>query len=146
MERRAIGLALVVVGLGAGVVAASLPWLDTGGVSRSAFRLVRTVRELAVFERRRDQLAVQAVLALPPVLGVVIVAISLGRRRVAAFLALPAAVGLLGAGVVARRLTGAVGPLVAAIGGAAALIGALLALAPARSRAQQVGAGRADND
>lgn len=117
------------------VVGASLPWIQTGRVRRSAFTVVRVANEIGVFERSSERVAVLTLLAAPAVASLGLFLTSVGLRRIGSICylgvgALGLAIGLFG---LRFSSAGLPGPMVTAIGGGLAVIGSLASLLVTRS-------------
>lgn len=126
---------LAIGGAAAVVVGAALPWLDTGGVKRSAFTMARIANELGVLDTSERKFAVRALLVTPIVASLVVVLLGLGRARLSGLVGLLLGVAGLGAGTVGTRFspTTVAGPYVCLIGGAVCILGAWgLLLSPRR--------------
>lgn len=110
------------------IVGAALPWLDTGGVKRSIFTLARVANELGLLDQTQKKLAVYALLAMPFLAPLALIAWSV-RMRVATYVALflIAVIGTLSgiAGIVFS--SGLTGPIVTFVGGVFSLTGATAA-------------------
>ena len=134
--------ALAVLGSAGVVAGAALPWLDTGGVRRSAFTMARIASELGVLDTTMRRTAVSVLLVTPVVAGVVVLLLGLGRLRLSGFAALPLGVLGLGAGVVGTHFgpPRLVGPYVCIVAGALCLLGAWgLVFLPGRPRRAKTG-------
>ncbi len=134
--------ALAVIGSAGVVAGAALPWLDTGGVRRSAFTMARIASELGVLDTTMRRTAVSVLLVTPVAAGVVVLLLGLGRLRLSGFAALPLGVLGLGAGVVGTQFgpPRLVGPYVCIVAGAVCLLGAWgLVFLPGRSRRSRKG-------
>ena len=129
------GRLLVPVGAAGVSLGAALPWLEIGGVRRSAFSLARHASELGLVDTPGARAAVIALFLSPAALGVVVIVLAMGWRKTLA--AVGAALGLVAwlTGLVGLRFdsTSRQGPLVTALAGSSCLIGALAVLT-ARSR------------
>ncbi len=113
---------------GAGVIAgAALPWLETGGVSRSVFTLARVASELGLLDRPGRKLAVYSLLGVPLLVPFALILLSFGLRKLAGSVLV--VIGLLGSGSGAAGLAfgaGQLGPPVALAGGLVALVAAVV--------------------
>ena len=121
-----VWLALGVWGV---VVGASLPWLSTGAVQRSAFGVARSARLLGLADAPERRLALVLLFATPMLGGAVLVALSLGWRRIAALIASTVGVvGVVGA-VVGSQLPGdhEIGPIVSGCAGVVSILGSVVA-------------------
>lgn len=111
---------------GAGViVGAALPWLETGGVSRSVFTLARVASEIGLLDRPGRKLAVYSLLSVPLLVPIALILMSLGLRKLAGLILL--VIGLLGIASGAAGLAfgaGQLGPPVAFAAGLVALVAA----------------------
>ena len=128
--------ALAVGGAGAVVAGAALPWLDSGGVKRSAFTMARIANELGVLDTSVRKTAVTALLVTPVVASLVVLLLGLGRTRLSGFVGLLLGIAGLGAGTVGTRFssTTLAGPYVCLVGGAVCILGAWgLLLSPRRA-------------
>ncbi len=126
---------LAVGGAAAVVVGAALPWLDTGGVKRSAFTMARIANELGVLDTSERKFAVRALLVTPIVASLVVLLLGLGRARLSGLVGLLLGVAGLGAGTVGTRFSPitVAGPYVCLVGGAVCILGAWgLLLSPRR--------------
>lgn len=118
--------ALAVGGAAAVVGGAALPWLDSGGVRRSAFTMARIANELGVLDTGVRRTAVTALLVTPVVASVVVLLLGLGRTRLSGLVGLPLGIAGLGAGTIGTRFspTTLAGPYVCLVGGAVCILGA----------------------
>ena len=129
--------ALAVLGSAGVVTGAALPWIDTGGVRRSAFTMARIASEFGVLDTTMRRVAVSVLLVTPAAAGLVVLLLGLGRLRLSGLAALPLGVLGLGAGIVGsqfgpRRLPG---PYLCIVAGVVCLLGAWgLVFLPGRSR------------
>ena len=123
--RRVIGPVLLIGGSTLVCAGAAAPWLRNGQVSRSAFSLARHVRELGVLHTSGGRIAIAALFFAPAVVGMLVVMLSLGWRRLAGAVGVAVALVGVGAGVVGLRsaTTAGAGPVVTLIGGLAAAAG-----------------------
>lgn len=127
-------------GAAAVVAGAALPWLDTGGVKRSAFTMARIANELGVLDTGARRFAVTALLFTPIIACAVLFLLSLGRNRLGGLVALPLGIAGLGAGTIGTRFSPStlVGPYVCLVGGALCILGAWgLLLTPRRATGPQ---------
>jgi hypothetical protein len=109
------------------IVGAALPWLETGGVSRSVFTLARVASELGLLDRPGRKLAVYSLLGVPLLVPLALILLSLGLRKLAGLVLI--VIGLLGTGSGAAGLAfgaGQLGPPVALAGGIVALVAAIV--------------------
>ena len=118
--------ALAVGGAVMVIVGAALPWLDLGGVKRSAFTMARIANELGVLDTSERKFAVRALLVTPIIASLVVLLLGLGRVRLAGLVGLPLGVAGLGAGTIGTRFspTTPAGPYVCLVGGAIGILGA----------------------
>lgn len=108
------------------MLGAALPWIETGGIKRSAFTMARIASELGVLDTSTRKTSVTILLFTPVVASLVVLLLGLGRPRIAAIVALPLGVAGLGAGTIGTKFSPdhLVGPYVCLIGGLLCLIGA----------------------
>lgn len=126
-SRAVIGVgALAVVGCAGVVLGAALPWLDTGGVRRSAFTMARIANEFGVIDTPVRRGAIVALLFTPIVASIVVLLLALHRTRLAGLLSLPMGIAGLGSGTIGTRFTSKhlPGPLVCLAAGALCIVGA----------------------
>ena len=125
---RLLGPILCVAGGATVCIGAAAPWLRIGQVSRSAFSLARHARELGVLRSSGARLGVDGLFFAPAVVGVLVVLLSLGWRRLGGLVASAIALVGIGAGAAGLRsgATEGAGPTLALIGGLAAAAGAVL--------------------
>ena len=123
-----IGLIGAVVGTWIVVIGAAMPWLTTGRVRRSAFAVARSARNLGLAEAPERRLALVLLFATPALAGVVLLALSAGKRPVA--LGVAGAIGALGVvgTFVGTQLPGnhGVGPYVSGSGGMLSILGIVI--------------------
>jgi hypothetical protein len=117
---------LAVLGAGGVVLGAALPWLDSGGIKRSAFTLARIASEFGALDTPTRRAAISVLLVTPVVAGFVVLLLGLGRPRLSGLVALPLGVLGLGAGVIGTQLSPdrLAGPYVCLVAGAMCLLGA----------------------
>ena len=115
----------MLVGVAGVPVGAALDWLALGGVSRSAFSLARHASELGLVDTGAAHAAVLALFLSPVLVGVIVIALSMGWVRVAAAMSLLLGLVAWAAGLLVLRLDLGVkqGPLVTSLAGAFCLIG-----------------------
>ena len=101
-----LGVSAAVLGSVGVVVGAARPWLRTGAVTRSAYALARSARNLGLLDSGPRRAAITLLFLTPMLCGAVVLLFSLGRRRGAALVA--ATIGAFGvaAGCVGRALPG----------------------------------------
>ncbi len=123
----------VVTAAGAAVVglAAFLPWLRNGHVTRNSFQMMRTAELLDVVTGVAT-VALRAWYLVPLLVGVVWFAAALDRHRITAVvgLVLAAATGAVSFVVLRSGVPTGVGPRLALLGAAVVVIGVVLTLRP----------------
>jgi hypothetical protein len=92
-----IALVVAVVVL---VIGAFLPWVRTGGASRNSFSVVRTARTLELLGESGTTSALGSWFLVPALAAVVVLALVLGRTRLAAIVAIAVAVLTAGFAIV----------------------------------------------
>jgi hypothetical protein len=135
-SRPAISVAAVtaVAGIGGTVAAAFLPWTVSGAAARNSFATVRTARLLDLGDHAALSVLLGAWFAVPALAAATVLALVLGRRRLAAAGAvLVGALALvLAVAVLVAPIAHGAGPVVAVATGLLALAGGIALARPVR--------------
>ncbi len=106
---------------------AALPWFTVGGRTRSAFAIARSAQLLHLVDTPIRRAAVVVLFCTPMLASAVLIALSLGTRRVAASLGGTLGVIGLGTGALGLSVSGTdrFGPMITTVGGALATVSAI---------------------
>ena len=106
---------------------AALPWFTVGGRTRSAFAIARSAQLLNLVDTPIRRAAVVVLFCTPMLASAVLIAVSMGTRRVAASLGGTLGVVGLGTGALGLSVSGTdrFGPMITSVGGALATVTAI---------------------
>ena len=113
----------------AGLITLFLPWLANGTTQRGAYALAQALQSVGALSSRWEHLLYDAVVALPVLAALVVVACLFGKRRAAAiFVSLEAGLLLVASSIALVKLGGRVdiGPWLGVATATLCLIGAAL--------------------